>query len=191
MASRFFAPATSFGLAGTRPALSDPFRLLQQGMDSLLTDVARSAGSEGKADLMPTPRINVEETENEIRITAELPGVPEDDLRVHLDDDVLTIAGDKKAEQETDRGNLKIVERAFGEFRRMLQLPFSPDPEKVEARYRDGVLTISIPKGTEQRNRSRQIKIKRGSEDAGAAGGAEGGTSSRADRQASAPAPDS
>jgi HSP20 family protein len=163
MASRFFAPAITFGQPGGRVANPDPFRLLQRGMDTFLTDLVRTAGSVqgGTDDLLPSPRIDVEETDNEIRVTAELPGLSERDVQITLDDDVLMISGEKCAEEDRDQGNMRIVERVFGQFRRALQLPFAPDPERVEARYSDGILTVTIPKDGEQRSRTRRIEVQR------------------------------
>ncbi|HTU11494.1 MAG TPA: Hsp20/alpha crystallin family protein [Allosphingosinicella sp.] len=106
MASRFFAPAITFGQAAGPPALVDPYRLLQQGLDSMLTDIARGAGQadgNGGGDLLAGPRINVEETDTEIRLTAELPGVTEKDVQVTLDGDLLVIAGEKKQEKRKSR----------------------------------------------------------------------------------------
>jgi HSP20 family protein len=165
MASRFFAPAITFGQAQGPPALIDPYRLLQQGLDSMLTDIARGAGQgDGNGDLLAGPRINVEETDNEIRLTAELPGVTEKDVQVTLDGDLLVIAGEKKQEQEKDEGNLRIVERTFGRFRRALRLPSAPEPDHVQASFKDGVLTVTVPKEAEQRKRTKQIPVSRQSE---------------------------
>ncbi|MDB5699692.1 MAG: Heat shock protein Hsp20, partial [Alphaproteobacteria bacterium] len=124
MASRFLAPAITFGRTPARMPI-DPFRVLQ-GMDSLLSDVARVAGPLGTAgsdDALPSPRINVEDRENEIRVTAELPGIRESDVHITLNNDMLTIEGEKKREETVNEGDLRVVERAFGQFRRVLQLP--------------------------------------------------------------------
>jgi HSP20 family protein len=172
MASRFFAPAITFGQAPGPPALIDPYRLLQQGLDSMLTDIARGAGQgdgDGVGELLAGPRINVEETDNEIRLTAELPGVTEKDVQVTLDGDLLVIAGEKKLEKEEEQGNLRIVERSFGRFRRALRLPFAPEPDHVQARFRDGVLAIEVPKEAEQRQRTKQIPVSREADGGGAA----------------------
>lgn len=172
MASRFFAPAITFGQPPAPSALVDPFRLLQQGLDNVLTDIARGAGqadASGAGELLAGPRIDVEENDKEIRLTAELPGVTEDDVQVTLDGDLLVIAGEKKQEQERNEGDLRIIERAFGRFRRALRLPFAPDPEKVQASFKDGVLAIAVPKETEQRQRKRQIPVSRKTDRSGAA----------------------
>jgi HSP20 family protein len=195
MASRFFAPAITFGQASSPPALIDPYRLLQQGLDSMLTDITRSAGqAEGGAagDLLAGPRINVEENDNEIRLTAELPGVTDKDVQVTIDGDLLVIAGEKKQEQESDRGNWHIVERSFGRFRRALRLPFAPEPDKVQAGFKDGVLTVEVPKEAEQRTRTKQIQVSRegdGKAGAGEPGTQEGAQAAEQDQREHAQAP--
>ena len=172
MASRFFAPAITFGQTAGPPALVDPYRLLQQGLDTMLTDIARGVGQadgNGAGELLAGPRINVAETDDEIRLTAELPGVTEKDVQVTLDGDLLVIAGEKKQEKEEEHGNLRIVERSFGRFRRALRLPFVPEPDHVQAQFKDGVLTVEVPKEAEQRKRTRQIPVSRGADDGAAA----------------------
>ena len=103
--------------------------------------------------------MNVSETENEIRITAELPGVTQQDIDVSLDDDVLTIRGDKKFERTDDKENFHFVERSYGTFQRSLRVPFPVDPEQVQARFENGVLTVTLPK-TGQQERSRRIQVQ-------------------------------
>lgn len=139
-------------------------------MDSLLSDAVGARGGNG-GDLLAQPRMNIEERGNEIRVTAELPGVSESDVEVTLDDDMLIIAGEKRQEEEVEEGGMRLVERAFGRFRRAIQLPFAPSPDQVDAQFRDGVLTIKIPKDAEQRHRQRKIEVKRDS--------AQGGSGSR------------
>ena len=178
MASRSLAPVSrSRSRARSRtPALLDPFRL----MNSLLTDVVGTGPNDGNGNdlLLAQPRMNIDDTGNEIRVTAELPGVSEDDVQITLDDDMLIIAGEKRDEREVDDRDARLVERVFGQFRRVIQLPFSPNPDQVEASFRDGVLTITVPKNAEQRNKQRQIEVKR---DSGQAG-----SSSRSDRSSTA-----
>jgi HSP20 family protein len=162
MASRSLAPTSRSRRTPALPSLMDPFRL----MDSLLSDVAGTrSGSAG--DLLAQPRMNIEDKGNEIRVTAELPGVGESDVEVTLDDDMLIIAGEKRQEEEVDEGGMRLVERAFGRFRRSIQLPFAPDPNELDAQFRDGVLTITIPKNAEQRSRQRRIEVKRDSRASG------------------------
>ena len=162
MASRSLAPASRSRRTPAVPSLMDPFRL----MDSLLSDVVGTRTGNG-GDLLAQPRMNIEDKGNEIRVTAELPGVSESDVEVTLDDDMLIIAGEKRQEEEVDEGGMRLVERAFGRFRRAIQLPFEPDPSQVDAQFRDGVLTITIPKNAEQRDRQRRIEVRRDSAQAG------------------------
>ena len=103
--------------------------------------------------------MNVSETENEIRITAELPGVTEQDIDISLDDDVLTIRGEKKFERTDDKENFHFVERSYGTFQRSLRLPFPVDPEQVQASFENGVLTVTVPK-TGRQERSRRIQVQ-------------------------------
>ena len=158
MASRSLAPTSRSRRTSAVPSLMDPFRL----MDSLLYDVVGTRNGNG-GDLLAQPRMNIEDRGNEIRVTAELPGVGETDVEVTLDDDMLIIAGEKRQEEEVDESGMRLVERAFGRFRRAIQLPFAPDPSQLDAQFRDGVLTITIPKDAEQRNKQRRIEVKRDS----------------------------
>lgn len=174
MASRSLAPTSRSRRTPALPSLMDPFRLV----DSLLSDVVGTRTGNGGGDLLAQPRMNIEDKGNEIRVTAELPGVSEDDVEVTLDDDMLIIAGEKRQEEEVDEGGMRLVERAFGRFRRAIQLPFAPDPDRVEAQFRDGVLTITAPKNAEQQSRHRQIKVKRDSGQAGSGAGASTSTGS-------------
>jgi HSP20 family protein len=98
------------------------------------------------------------ETEKEIRITAELPGVTEQDIDISLDDDVLTIHGGKKFERKDDKENFHFVERSYGTFQRSLRLPFPVDPDQVQASFENGVLTVTVPK-TGRQERSRRIQV--------------------------------
>jgi HSP20 family protein len=134
-------------------------------MNSLLSDVVSTRPSDGDGNdlLLAQPRMNIEDTGNELRVTAELPGVSEDDVQVTLDDDTLIIAGEKRDEREVDDRDVRLVERVFGRFRRAIQLPFSPNPDQVEASFRNGVLTITVPKNAEQRSKQRQIEVRRDS----------------------------
>ena len=174
MASRSLAPTSRSRRTPALPSLMDPFRLV----DSLFSDVVGTRTGNGGGDLLAQPRMNIEDKGNEIRVTAELPGVSEDDVEVTLDDDMLIIAGEKRQEEEVDEGGMRLVERAFGRFRRAIQLPFAPDPDRVEAQFRDGVLTITAPKNAEQQSRHRQIEVKRDSGQAGSGAGASTSTGS-------------
>jgi HSP20 family protein len=122
---------------------------------------------------MLTPRIDVSETEQDIRISAELPGLDGDDVEVVLTDDLLTIRGEKSAERkedEDDERGYHVMERTEGMFSRSLRLPFKADPDQVQASFRNGVLTVTIPKPAEAQQRTRRIDVKRDERDEGTGG---------------------
>ena len=93
-------------------------------------------------------------------VTAELPGVTDKDVEVSLAGDILTIRGEKKAEHEQKNGDSYYAERRFGSFSRSLRLPFEVRDEKVDARFKDGVLTIHLPKPADLQNSVRKIEVK-------------------------------
>jgi HSP20 family protein len=109
--------------------------------------------------------MDLAETDKEIRITAELPGVSEQDVEVMLHDDVLTIRGEKKLEQKDEKEDYHFVERSYGRFQRSIRLPFPVDPEQVKARFENGVLTVTVPK-SERQERSRRIPVQGGAGEA-------------------------
>jgi HSP20 family protein len=141
----------------------DPFMSLHREMNRLFDDVFRgsfggqSGGSQGGGAMVP--HMDVSETDKEVRICAELPGVSEKDVDVTLDNDVLTIRGEKRFEREDEKENYHVSERSFGTFQRMLRLPFSVDPGQVKANFENGVLTVTLPKGKEQQ-RTRRIEVQ-------------------------------
>jgi HSP20 family protein len=129
--------------------------------DALRGTALPAAGAQGQRGVgtFVNASMNVSETENEIRITAELPGVTEQDIDVSLDDDVLTIRGEKKFERKDENENFHFIERSYGTFQRSLRLPFPADPDQVKASFENGVLTVTLPK-TAQQQRSRRIQIQ-------------------------------
>jgi HSP20 family protein len=104
-------------------------------------------------------RVNVGETGDEIHVTAEMPGVKEADIDVTLDDDVLRISAEKKAETEKSEEKWHIVERSYGRYERAVQVPGGIDPEKVKAAFRDGVLSVTLPKPPEVETKARKISV--------------------------------
>jgi HSP20 family protein len=157
--SRFRAP---FGASRTPARWGDPFVDLQREVNRVFDDVFRGIGvgpSDEGGHAMKAPRIDVDETEQEIRITAELPGVPKDAVDVSLDDDVLVIRGEKRCERQDEEA--RVSERFYGTFRRAIQLPFAPEPDQVRADFENGVLTITLPKQTPPQT-SRKIEVRTG-----------------------------
>lgn len=163
MARNPLSPFRSGGLAERGGYGGDPFLSLHREMNRLFDDVLRGSfgvpvqsGEQGRGMMMP--HMDVSETENEVRICAELPGVSEKDVDVSLSGDVLTIRGEKKLERKDDTENYHFVERSYGTFQRSLRLPYAVDPDQVQASFENGVLTVTLPKGKEQ-ERSRRIQV--------------------------------
>jgi HSP20 family protein len=110
------------------------------------------------------PSVDVAETDKEIEITAELPGLERKDVEISLEDDVLTIRGEKKTEsvqdnkKDGDNKNYHLNERSYGVFYRVLQLPPGIDPSSVKATMSNGVLKITIPKPA--RTQAKKIEVK-------------------------------
>jgi HSP20 family protein len=96
------------------------------------------------SELMPS--MDVAETDKEIEITAELPGLAEKDVQVNVADNVLTIKGEKKSEKEEKDKNYRMFERSYGAFSRTLDLPAGINPDTIKASLSNGVLKVTVPK---------------------------------------------
>lgn len=179
-------PARALRMPGFSPFLAlnrDVARLF----DELLQSPLRGTPAEQAPLDSPTimsPQVNVSESNSEIRVTAELPGVEPDNLEVDVIDDMLMIRAEKTFERGADDENFHLLERAYGAFQRTIQLPFNPAPDQVRADFENGVLTVVIPKG-EQQQRMRRIEVKSGAQPQSQAGRRQGDTR-RAEKNASA-----
>ncbi len=121
-----------------------PFTSLQREIDSLFDDFARGFPGFGSQELMPA--MDVTETDNEIEVTAELPGLEEKDVQINVADNVLTIRGEKKSGTEEKNKDYRLVERSYGSFYRTIELPAGVDPDKITAHISKGVLRVTVPK---------------------------------------------
>lgn len=153
-------PARSlFGRSGR-----DPFsefqnainRVFREFNDDTLTAVA--PWSETMASF--TPRLDMEETDSEIVMTAELPGLSEKDVQIELDKDVLTVRGEKKEDRQSKNGGRYVCERSFGAFERTIRLPTEVEKDKISAKLADGVLRLTLPKSAEAKSQVKKIPIK-------------------------------
>jgi len=142
-----------------------PFSVLQRDMNRMFDDFFKgfntfSAGRlEGGWGVFH-PTVDIKESEKEITIKAELPGMDEKDIDVSLANDVLTIQGEKKEEKEEKDKGYYYAERSFGSFRRVLPLPVGVNTQKAEASFKKGVLTITVPKTEEAKEKIKKIAIK-------------------------------
>ena len=106
------------------------------------------------------PAVDVSEDKESVRIVAELPGVKPEDVKLSLENFVLTIRGEKKQETEEQAGRVHRYERSYGSFERAFVLPSTVDGEKISADFQNGVLTISVPKA--ERAKAREIPVRAG-----------------------------
>ena len=104
------------------------------------------------------PAFDVSETEKEVIVKAEVPGVDKKDIHINLSEGLLTIKGEKKQEKEDENENYHCVERRYGTFSRTMRLPFEVEADKVDATYKHGVLKLTLPKS--ETAKAKEIEIK-------------------------------
>ena len=134
-----------------RNDLWDPFA----GLADLREEMNRLFG--GDAGYVPSIDI-VEEKDNYV-VRVDLPGLSKDDVSVTLQDNFLTIKGERKAEAESKDANYYRRERVYGSFSRTFELPGTVDPKKIDAHFRDGVLHVTLPKTAEPKPKQIEVKV--------------------------------
>jgi HSP20 family protein len=132
-------------LAGLWPALYDPFRNVGRRMAELLA-----------------PASDASSDDNAYHISVELPGVREDDIDVSVHDGVINVTGEKKSEREEKGDTWFFSERQFGSFSRVFRLPADADGSKIDAKLKDGVLEITVPKMSPEKDGAKKVKISKG-----------------------------
>ncbi|WP_135467051.1 Hsp20/alpha crystallin family protein [Crenalkalicoccus roseus] len=139
----------------------DPFAQIQREIGRVVEDAFRGAPALRAA--FPggfAPNLDVRETAEGLQLTAELPGVKEEDIELSLEGEVLTLRGEKKEEKTSNERGVHIQERSYGSFQRSLRLPFAPDPGAVTASFDKGVLQVTLPRPPEQRQKDNRIPIR-------------------------------
>jgi len=144
-----------------------PFSALSRRMNRLFEDIFEDFGIEpfGRwAERTGTflPRMDVTETDKEITVTAELPGLDEKDFEVTLEQDHLIIRGEKRVEHEDKGKDYHRIERSYGSFHRAIPLPCEVEQDKVEATFKNGVLKITLPKSATAVSSRKRITVKTG-----------------------------
>jgi len=142
----------------------DPFRELEEMSDRLNRMISRPAvpAKNGKEALTVadwTPTVDISETEGEYQIKAEIPEVKKEDVKVTLEDGVLTIQGERKQEKEEKEKKYHRVERSYGSFVRSFTLPDLVDEEKVKAEFKDGILNLHLPKSEKAKPKAIEVKV--------------------------------
>jgi HSP20 family protein len=138
-------PAVAYGETG------EPFGSIDRVLDSVWRGLGAPAAAAPAAGFVP--RIDVLEREGEYLLTAELPGLEEKDFQLEVHGDVLTLSGEKRSAHEEERKGWRWSERSYGSFRRSVRLPVEVASDKASASFRNGVLTVTIPKAEHARVR--------------------------------------
>ena len=141
----------------------EPFRELEELQNRLSTIVSRAPRTGGREDMTLAdwvPTADITEDDKEYLIKAELPDLKKEDVKVTVENGVLTISGERKFEKEQKEKKYHRIERAYGRFVRSFALPDDADPGGVKADFKDGVLTVHLPKS--ERARPKQIGVNVG-----------------------------
>jgi HSP20 family protein len=146
----------------------DPFTDLQREMNRLFDDFfiefpspTRWGGRDRDAGLATfTPRVDVSESDKEIKISAELPGMDEKDIHVEMDDNAIVVRGERKEEREDKDGNWYRREQSYGSFQRVIPLPANVDSDHAKATFKKGVLRIKMPKLAQEQAQRKAIAIE-------------------------------
>lgn len=144
----------------------DPFREFQREMNRLFDDffsedvpLMRRGSDRGFPIAAFEPKVDVSETDTEVRVSAELPGMEEKDINVEMDDTGLTVRGERKEEKEDKGKNWFRREQSYGSFLRSIPLPSSVDAANAKATFKKGVLSVTVPKREEEQAKRKTITI--------------------------------
>lgn len=139
-----------------------PLLRIRNGIDKLFEDFfsGNSAMAPFKADGVMMPAIDVQETDEAITVDAELPGLKQEEIKVSVEDGILSISAERKHEKDEKTKNVRRSERYYGRMERRLSLPSSVEEAKVEAAYKDGVLHVTLPKKASAKPKAVNVKVK-------------------------------
>jgi len=147
---------------GVTRSASNPFSALQQEIDRLFEGFSRGFAGFPSLPSFPSrelwPSMDVSETDKEIEITTELPGLEEKDIQLNVSDNVLTVRGEKKNEREETKKDYHLVERSYGSFTRSVQLPDGVNADGIKAVMSKGVLKVTVPKPAPAQTKKIDIK---------------------------------
>ncbi|HEX2966296.1 MAG TPA: Hsp20/alpha crystallin family protein [Syntrophorhabdaceae bacterium] len=140
----------------------NPFLMLRSEMDRLFDSYFRGSELERFGGPMGfQPKVNIADSEKDITVSVEIPGMDEKDIELALTKDALTIKGEKREEKEDKGKNYHRMERTYGSFSRTLPLPVEINTDKAEAAYKKGVLTIVLPKTDKAVKETKKIPIRK------------------------------
>ena len=154
------------GLAPRGREYEYPLESVRNEMDRLFDEFWRGFGQPALAEVGRAvevfPRLDITEDEKAYHISAELPGMEEKDISVDISEGLLNIRGEKREEKEEKERTYYRRERSFGSFQRAIPLPGSVDEDKIEAHFKNGVLTVDLPKLPEAESKAKRIEVKGG-----------------------------
>ena len=163
MANRPLGPWT--GARGLTPLGLGPFGSFRREMDRLFDDFFTPAEGRSFAPAVAGeslwPRIDVEETDQAYIVTAEVPGLDEKGIDLSLRENLLTISGEKREERSDQKRGAAYAERFYGQFKRTIPFEVEVDEDKVDAKFKNGVLTVSLPKSQKSEAKVRRIEVKK------------------------------
>jgi len=133
---------------------------IQREMNKMFDGFLRGTTDEDYAISSWTPAVDIAEHDDGYLVKVELPGVNKDDVKLTLENNILTMRGEKKLEKETKKENYHRVERSYGTFQRSFTLPAAVKAEKIDASYKDGILTVLLPKAEEAKPKQIEVKVK-------------------------------
>lgn len=142
-----------------RVKVFEPFRSFKPfygDFDNWFNSVAKGSESEGAAW---NPSVDVYETENSYVLKADLPGIKKEDINLDVNNNTLTIKGDKKFEEKVEKDNYLRIERRYGSFSRSFTLSEKVDKENISANYKDGVLEVTLPKKEEAKPKEIKVEV--------------------------------
>lgn len=143
------------------PTLFEPWSDLRREIDRVFDSVLAGLplGMDGQSQFLPA--MDVEETGDKVRLTLEAPGVSPEDIEITVQNNMLTISGEKRVHRESgsDRDSSHVVERRYGRFERSMMLPETVDADSIAAHFENGVLTVELPKTPNSRRRTIPIGI--------------------------------
>lgn len=133
---------------------------LRREVDDIFSRFFDTGQSRDLAESAFVPAVDVKETEAAFEVSAEVPGLKPEEIKVEYNDGVLSLSGEKREELEEDKGNYHVVERRYGSFSRSVRLPKEVDVEQLMASHKDGVLVVTLPKAA--KSASKTIEVKAG-----------------------------
>ena len=135
---------------------TDPWRTLEERMSRLFEP---AFAGEAFALTTWTPSCDIYEADNHYVLKVELPGLKREDVKINIENNVLTIRGERKFEEETKRENFRRLERSYGEFMRSFTLPGEIDANHIKAEYKDGLLEVLLPKNERAKPKAIEVKV--------------------------------